>query len=300
MSKVSVDICIPSYRPDFFKQALTSALSQTYEFCRVFVSDNCPTEEIHEIVKSFRSEKIFYRRSSLLSVDNYLASFQMGDGQLIKPLFDDDILHPFCVERFVKNFMNQRSSTNNAYFAFSCSGMIDTENYVYQRRRAFDSDRLIAGTDFRAMCVGNLLNFVGEFSTVVFSRHLLSCILRRASNPFFYAGVDGRSGLPDVCFYLNASEECGISFVGEELSYFRRADNHDSDSNPNGKSELQMSPLSTNWFDLFRGIESQGEILPRNIDRINFFISKTERKFPGSIEVAKSCTDFRRYFVAGG
>ncbi|MBV5323971.1 MAG: hypothetical protein J0626_01200, partial [Rhodospirillaceae bacterium] len=67
---------------------------------------------------------MIYQRNPVTGPDNVLASLYSGRGQLIKPLFDDDILHPFCVERMVAVMQ----ADPRVELAFSASQVIDIDN----------------------------------------------------------------------------------------------------------------------------------------------------------------------------
>lgn len=295
MQRPQVDIVIPSYKPAFFKQALSSALAQTYDNCRIFVSDNCPDDQILSIVNSFESERICYFRQAKTGVDNYLCSFEMGEGALIKPLFDDDYLHPFCVERFVHSYLELKSGHKD-FMAFSSSGVIDTKNAITHFREPFKKNLTLCGKEFRDLCIANMRNFVGEFSSVIFSRDLLNDLVFRFKNPFCWRGVDGRTGLPDVCFFLNASELANFIFLRETLSYFRRSADHLSDSNIDLRPESEVYRLFTNWFDLF---------IAWSVDHSNFAIERpmqmlaaVEKRFSSNSEVLEKCLFFLKFLRA--
>lgn len=289
-----VDIVIPAYRPRFFRQALKSALGQTYDFCRIFVSDNCPSDEIYKIVKESFAKNIVYARQEKLGVDNYLSAFDMASGDLIKPLFDDDILHPFCVERFVRKY-NLVNLGGDNFFAFSSSGVINTENFMYRVRRPFKESLTIRGRSVTDFCIGEMHNFIGEFTTVIFSRNLHESVKKKSSNPFYWGGVDGKTGLPDVCYYLNAATTCDFFYIDEVLSYFRRSDDHISDSNVERCGHPNIYRIYTNWFDLYTGYIKSVPGAVINLNGPNRMLKATEEKFASNSFVMEKCGAFRDF-----
>ncbi|PMB10264.1 glycosyl transferase, partial [Fischerella thermalis CCMEE 5328] len=59
-----VSIITPTYnRPDYLKQALKSAISQTYQNIEIIVSDNCSPENPQAIVESFNDPRIRFSRN---------------------------------------------------------------------------------------------------------------------------------------------------------------------------------------------------------------------------------------------
>ena len=118
----TVGIIIPSYKPDHFEQSLRSALGQTYQNIEICVSDNCPTDAIREICA--RYPMVIYQRNVATREQNVLTSVYGAKGHYIKPLFDDDLLHPFCVQRMVE----AAEGFPDVGLVFSASSVIDIDN----------------------------------------------------------------------------------------------------------------------------------------------------------------------------
>jgi glycosyltransferase involved in cell wall biosynthesis len=224
MALPKVSIVIPSYKPLHFEQCLRSAIGQTYPNTEILVSDNCPTEEIRDICKRFPD--VIYQRCAVIRDGNIHAAFYSGKGTYIKPLFDDDILHPFCVERMVAAMEAHRS----VQMVFSVSQVIDTDNLRVETRRAFEATGSMPGLQLHRNMVLGMRNFIGEFSTVMFTREKLWQIGHH--NLFKVGGHDCTRGLSDVASYCNLVEGGDVFYIDEELSYFRRDPRLQSESNP--------------------------------------------------------------------
>jgi glycosyltransferase involved in cell wall biosynthesis len=218
-----VSIVIPSYKPAHFEQCLKSAIGQTYPRIEILVSDNCPTEEIRDIAAKY--PRVIYQRNTALRDKNVLGAFYSGKGDLIKPLFDDDILHPFCVERMVAT-MNMDP---NVQLVFSASQVINVDNERMAARRPYECSGSMPGRDLhRGLLLGER-NFVGEFSTIMFRRERLWEI--GAKHLFHYRNWDCTFGLADVAAYINLAGNDTVFYIDEELSYFRKDKRHQSYSN---------------------------------------------------------------------
>jgi len=105
MKKPLVSICIPTHnRPDFLKQALQSALNQTYKNIEIVISDNSDNDETQKYVDSMKDKRINYYRSAsnLAFFLNINMAAQFAHGTYIKYLLDDDLLKPDCVSKMVK------------------------------------------------------------------------------------------------------------------------------------------------------------------------------------------------------
>ncbi|SDH50089.1 MULTISPECIES: glycosyltransferase [unclassified Duganella] len=218
-----VSIVIPSYKPGHFEQTLKTAIGQTYPRIEILVSDNCPTEEIRDICA--RYPQVTYQRNTALRDKNVLGAFFSGKGELIKPLFDDDLLHPFCVERMVAT-MNQEASVQ---LVFSASQVINIDNERVAPRRPYEVNGSMSGRDLHRSLLLGERNIVGEFSTIMFRRERLWEIgpLRL----FHYGQQDCTFGLADVAAYINLAGNDNVFYIDEELSYFRKDKRHESYSN---------------------------------------------------------------------
>lgn len=101
-----VSICLPTYkRTTFIREALDSAVQQTYPHVEIFVNDDTPGDEIRTIVEAYASPKIRYQQNVpalgfVPKLNNFLSQAK-GDWMVI--LCDDDVLAPPFVERMVDN-----------------------------------------------------------------------------------------------------------------------------------------------------------------------------------------------------
>lgn len=48
-----VSIVVPTYKPRYFEAALQSALLQTYQNIEILISDDCPTQDIQDILSRY-------------------------------------------------------------------------------------------------------------------------------------------------------------------------------------------------------------------------------------------------------
>lgn len=220
-----VSILIPSYKASHFEQCLRSALGQTYLNIEILVSDNCPTEDIRDICRKF-PQVIYQRNPEKGSVANVTASLFGGKGEYLKPLFDDDLLHPFCIERMV----TAMGLHPEIELVFSASQVIDADNLRVQTRRPFPASGMMPGAQLYRMLAMGPVNVVGELTSIMFKRGRLWELGSVAM--FALAGHDFRLGLADVALYCNLSRDAQAYYIDEELSYFRRDPRLASNSNP--------------------------------------------------------------------
>jgi glycosyltransferase involved in cell wall biosynthesis len=99
-----VSVITPTYnRPNYLKDALSSATKQTYQNIEIIVSDNCSPENPQAIVESFNDSRIRFSRneSNLGMLANTLKAFKMARGKYIACLLDDDMWEPDFLAKLV-------------------------------------------------------------------------------------------------------------------------------------------------------------------------------------------------------
>jgi glycosyltransferase involved in cell wall biosynthesis len=225
MSLPKVSIVIPSYKAEHFEQCLRSAIGQTYPNIEILVSDNCPTDAIRDICARFPG--VIYQRNTVIREENVLSVLFSAKGEFIKPLFDDDLLHPFCVERMVAAVQDRPE----VQLVFSASQVIDSRNQRIETRRPYEATGSMTGLELQRSMTLGMRNFVGEFTTIMFRRSTLWKIGYR--NLFVVGPHDCTHGLADVAAYFNLTAGGSAFYIDEELSYFRRDPVLQSNSNPN-------------------------------------------------------------------
>jgi glycosyltransferase involved in cell wall biosynthesis len=99
-----VTVGIPTYRrPDMLREAIDSALAQTYRNTEILVSDSAADPAIAALVESYRDPRLRYRHNGGVSdgSTNAKAMYQAATGDLIATLHDDDIWEPHFLELLV-------------------------------------------------------------------------------------------------------------------------------------------------------------------------------------------------------
>lgn len=113
-----VSIIIPTYnRPTYLKQAIASALQQTYRNIEIIVSDDCSPENPQKIIESFNDERIrFQRNPKNLGISlNVINAFQQARGKYVASLNDDDIWN----ENFLEKLVPHLDANTDLVLAFS-------------------------------------------------------------------------------------------------------------------------------------------------------------------------------------
>ncbi|WP_343732610.1 glycosyltransferase family A protein [Duganella sp.] len=244
MSYPKVSIVIPSYKPQHFEMCLRSAVGQSYLNIEILVSDNCPTEEIRDICARYAHNGVIYQRSSVYREQNVNAALAGAKGEFIKPLFDDDLLHPFCIERMVAA-MQPRPEVQ---MVFSASQVINSDNERIETRRPYEASGTLSGLDVHRRVTLGMENFIGEFTTVMFRRQTMWDV---GLHQLYKMGDhDFLTGLADLIAYLNLTKDGSMFYIDEELTYFRKDPRLQSNSNPT--SNPFFGNCFSDYIDLLR------------------------------------------------
>lgn len=105
-NKPLVTIAIPTYnRADgYLKDALKSALRQTYKNIEIIVSDNCSTDNTGKVVNDFNDARVRYFRQdeNIKAIDNFNFCVEKARGVYLLLLHDDDMIDDDFVETCMK------------------------------------------------------------------------------------------------------------------------------------------------------------------------------------------------------
>lgn len=102
-----MSIVIPVYNREILvKDAIESALAQTYDNIEVVVVDNCSTDNTWEVVSSFSSKKIraYKNEENLGPVLNWIRGIELSKGEYVKLLFSDDMISNNFIEESLTQF----------------------------------------------------------------------------------------------------------------------------------------------------------------------------------------------------
>ncbi|WP_392478274.1 glycosyltransferase family 2 protein [Nostoc sp. C110] len=144
-----VSVIIPTYnRPDYLKQAIASAIKQTYQNIEIIVSDNCSLENPQALVASFGDSRIrFWRHQQNVGMlANQQHGFNMARGKYVASLHDDDIWN----EDFLAKLVPVLEANPELILAFcdqyiiDANGMIDNAG-TEKNTRGYQRDKLKEG-----------------------------------------------------------------------------------------------------------------------------------------------------------
>ncbi|HMJ90485.1 MAG TPA: glycosyltransferase family 2 protein [Candidatus Acidoferrum sp.] len=121
-----ISVVIPTYnRPHYLREAIASALAQTYTNIEVLVRDNASGDETRRVVMSFRDPRIHYHRhdSNVGQTRNVIAGCIATRGKYVANLHDDDVWEPDFLAKLVRPLEENAAVA----IAFSDHYIIDAE-----------------------------------------------------------------------------------------------------------------------------------------------------------------------------
>lgn len=215
-----VSILIPAYKPEFFREALSSALNQSYPNLEIIVSDDSPDERIGKIVEENARVNLRYVRNVPANgqMKNYNRLIELAEGDYLKFLNDDDLLHPDCVAKMIEAFRVEGVALVTSYHELIGADGHRLDDQVVNRR-LFPEDALIEGSSFAEKVLKFRINFVGEPTCFMFRKDDVSWVL---PHPFTFGGYGReKSGLGDVGLALNLLSQGNAAYLAEPLSRIR-------------------------------------------------------------------------------
>lgn len=216
-----VSILIPTYnRPLYFKQALISAITQTYPNIEIIICDDSTNDITQKIalryVKKFPHRVKYYRNQTNIGGKlNFQLAFQKATGMYVNYLMDDDVFHHHKIEKMMRYFLSDY--TNSIKLVTSYRQPIDAEgkhlpDFSFTKKR-FDVDTIMKGID-----AGNSIlldgNWIGEPTTVLFRKKDLVEPFGQFCGAQYFSAVDMASWFS---LLLNGN----LVYIADTLSYLR-------------------------------------------------------------------------------
>lgn len=247
-------------RARWIREAVESALAQTYEHLEVLVVDDASADDTEAVVRALGDPRVRFvaNERNLGMVGNHNRTLQLAQGALIKFLHADDMLVPECVELMVERAL--RSERVGLVFAprtveldspAQPDDLAWAAQYGTLHERLGPLEPVNAGRPVFDRWLHGILrergteNWLGEPSSV---------LLRRTALERVGLFNERLSMLIEVEFWLRIVFYFDVGFVGETLSTYR----HHSSS---ATSDLAQSGRS--WLDrlwMLEGLLAHREI----------------------------------------
>jgi glycosyltransferase involved in cell wall biosynthesis len=135
-----VTIGIPTYnRSDsYLKEAIDSAVNQTYPKIEIIVSDNCSKDNTETLVKKFDDQRILYikHQKNIGANNNFNYCVKKAKGNFFLLLHDDDLIDP----DFIEVCMQAASSKKEVGIICTGTRVIDDNGFILRETKNISSD----------------------------------------------------------------------------------------------------------------------------------------------------------------
>lgn len=175
MAEPLVSILVPTYRgARWVGETLSTALAQTYPHCEIVVSDDASPDETLDVVRSVVGRdprvRLLSGRTNCGAAVNFERVLRAAQGEYVKYLNQDDLLHPTCVERLVEPLVADPTIT----LSTSKRALVDDAGArlpdIPATTSIVDAEGRITGRDLIDFVLRHNCNVIGEPTTVMFRR----------------------------------------------------------------------------------------------------------------------------------
>lgn len=217
-----VSIVMPTYKLEYFEDALDSVLGQTYPALELIICDDSSDERIATLVEQKRASaafpiRYFRNETRLGELGSTAKGIRLAEGEYVKFLHDDDVLLPECVEALVGAMEREP----NVVLASSRRLRIDEEGQPLPDILAtcfpFAGDVLIDGRELVSFLADHTINFIGEPSCLMARRDALLQICERLMM------LNGRAidWIGDLAMCAQLLQRGDLAFLSRPLTRFR-------------------------------------------------------------------------------
>ena len=219
-----VSILIPTYNQrgkNHLKQALESAINQTYQNIEIIIGDDSTNSEVEEFIKPYleKYKNMIYYKNKKDRIDygvgNVISLFERCNGEYVNYLFHDDIFYKDKIDRMMKYFRTRQDIS----LVTSYRQLIDENNKLLPDNEAtkklFAQDTLVSGSYLCLYCLENITNYIGEPTTVLFKKSLLKDKLGSFNKNTYM-------NLQDLSTWFSLLVNYNAVYIADALSCFRQ------------------------------------------------------------------------------
>lgn len=218
-----VSVVIPAYRTKYLEAALNSVLEQDFKDYEIIICDDCQGNGVRDFIEGFLKRdnlpRILYSKNEkrLWGGGTLSRCIEFARGTYIKPVFDDDILLPGCLRKFVEILDECPDvalvTSKRSLIGEDGSRLPDTIATIMP----FDQDSCVHGKDLVSFLGDLTLNFIGEPTCVMFRReHILPELGR-----LFYLGDQVIQWVGDLAMSVKLLRQGNMAILLDAYSCFR-------------------------------------------------------------------------------
>ncbi len=262
-----VSILIPAYnQTKYLKEALESAINQTYPNIEIIIGDDSSTDEVAKFINPYlkKYKNITYFKNEREEIDygyiNHINCLKRCKGEYVNFLNHDDVFHNRKIEKMMMYLLDNPTIT----LVTSVRQLIDENGNEMLGNgpflKLFENDTIHSGYEFCRLVIKNLLNFIGEPTTVLFKK----CYIDEVQLNYFN-GVRFKN-IGDVANWFTLLQYGDIAYISEPLSYFRIHSKQNSQ-----KPEVYIQGVIA-WYELIKHSYETGIIT--NLEEYKIVINK--------------------------
>lgn len=249
-----VSILIPTYNQiGFLREALESAVNQTYKNIEIIIGDDSTTDEVEKFIQQYiqKYDNISYFKNESIGMDYGISNINMllskSNGEYVNYLYHDDIFALSKIEKMVSCFLENPNIT----LVTSVRQAIDENGHYINNMEAFEKlfsqTSLVSGYNMNKYIMNSLINYIGEPTTVLFKKQYINKRFGCMNNLQFECNVD-------VATWSELLRYGDIVYISEVLSYFRMHANQNSN-----KMEVYIKGV-VDWYNLIQENYKNGVI----------------------------------------
>jgi glycosyltransferase involved in cell wall biosynthesis len=221
MNNPLVSILIPAYnREILIKDAIESALNQTYKNIEIIIIDNNSKDNTWQVIMYYESidpRIIAYRnKENIGPVLNWQKCISVSSGEYIKFLFSDDFISENYIQEGIELF------DNNTSFVLSPVKIINNLNMEIIQYSDYNKNSVLSKKKYlRNILFFNRLKLPVSPGAGIFRKSDIQKTLEiDLSNPFNLNFNKFGAG-PDLLLYLNSVDKNIIKISTNSIAYFR-------------------------------------------------------------------------------
>jgi glycosyltransferase involved in cell wall biosynthesis len=231
-SQPLVSVIIPTYnRLQYLKEAINSAIKQTYQNIEIIVCDNCSSQNPQFLVESFNDSRIKFCRHSenIGMLANQMYGFKIAQGKYVASLHDDDMWNPDFLAKLIPHL----EANSDLILAFCDQYIIDAQGKIdligtQENSRAYKRDKITSGKHKNFYQIGLIDKSIPTAAAAVIRNGLINW----ESIPAEIAGMWDL-----YLAYLCCISGYSIYYCSEKLTRYRA--HEQTDTNLSGSRNIQ-------------------------------------------------------------
>lgn len=215
-----VSILIPTYnRPNYFKEAVESAINQTYKNLEIIISDNSTHDGCKNMIEPYlkKHPNIRYNKNEryITIVDNLKKCLALANGEYASFLMDDDIYFDDKINTMMNYYLEYEDISLVTAYGIRGDEYGDPLDNTDNETKLFDKDTIIEGNVINKCIYDTLFDVISEPTTPIFRT--------KDINQSNFGMIYGRDYeiIYNLVTFMNIISTGKLAYISKPLSYFR-------------------------------------------------------------------------------